>query len=261
MIELENIWRTYDVGGRPLHALREIYETVEEAEHVAIMGPSGSGKSTLLNVIGCLDRPTKGSYKLVGREVADLSETELADVRRHQIGFVFQSFHLVSRLDARGNVELPMMFAEIPRAERRQRADEALASVGMAQRADHRPDQLSGGERQRVAIARALAMSPRVLLADEPTGNLDTRSGDQVLDLLDRLNDEGITLLVVTHDPNVARRADRVITLVDGRIVNRMKGSDLGEVNPFVAAEEVTEEEASAERTTAGQTTGQEAAR
>jgi len=238
MIELEDIWRTYDVGGRPLHALREIQESVAEAEHVAIMGPSGSGKSTLLNVVGCLDRPTQGSYRLAGREVGDLSETELAEVRRHQIGFVFQSFHLVGRLDSRGNVELPMMFAEVPRAERRRRADEALASVGMDQRADHRPDQLSGGERQRVAIARALAMGPRVLLADEPTGNLDTRSGTQVLDLLDRLNDEGITLLVVSHDPNVARRADRVITLVDGRIVNRMKGREMGEVNPFVAAEE-----------------------
>ena len=269
MIELENIWRTYDVGGRPLHALREIDETVEQGEHVAIMGPSGSGKSTLLNVIGCLDRPTGGSYELAGREVAELSETELADVRRHQIGFVFQSFHLVSRLDARGNVELPMMFAEIPRGERRHRADEALESVGMAPRADHRPDQLSGGERQRVAIARALAMNPRMLLADEPTGNLDTRSGEQVLDLLDRLNDDGITLLVVTHDPNVARRADRVITLVDGRIVNRMRGSDLGAVNPFVAAEEATgkdaEVEAGAEATTAGAptsepTTGREAA-
>jgi putative ABC transport system ATP-binding protein len=249
MIRLEDIWRTYDVGGRPLHALREITETVEEAEHVAIMGPSGSGKSTLLNVIGCLDRPTKGSYELSGREVAALSERELADVRRHQIGFVFQSFHLIPRLNAHANVELPMMFAEVPRGERKRRADEALESVGMAPRADHRPDQLSGGERQRVAIARALVMSPRVLLADEPTGNLDTRSGNQVLDLLDRLNDEGITLLVVTHDPNVARRADRVITLVDGRIVNRMKGSDLGEVNPFVAKEET--EAATAETTKA----------
>lgn len=238
MIELAGIWRTYDVGGRPLHALREIDETIGAGEHVAIMGPSGSGKSTLLNIIGCLDRPTQGTYRLDGREVGTLSERDLADVRRNFIGFIFQSFHLVPRLTALGNVELPMVFAGMPRAARLAKAREALASVGMAERAGHRPDQLSGGERQRTAIARATAMGPRVLLADEPTGNLDSRSGRKVLDLLDDLNESGITLIVVTHDPGVARRADRVLTLVDGKTVSRIRGADLGDVNPYIAAAE-----------------------
>jgi putative ABC transport system ATP-binding protein len=156
MIRLSDVWRTYDVGGRPLHALREVDEDVAPGEHVAIMGPSGSGKSTLLNIVGCLDRPTRGSYVLDGRQVADLDERALADVRRNTIGFVFQSFHLVPRLPARANVELPMIFAGLPRAERARRAAEALEAVDIADRADHRPDQLSGGERQRVAIARAI---------------------------------------------------------------------------------------------------------
>lgn len=238
MIRLEEVWRTYDVGGRPLHALREVDEHVRAGEHVAIMGPSGSGKSTLLHIVGCLDRPSRGSYVLDGQQVAELDERALADVRRNTIGFVFQSFHLVPRLTAQANVELPMIFAGLPRSERARRAVDAMEAVGVDERGDHRPDQLSGGERQRVAIARAISLGPRVLLADEPTGNLDTRSGDQVLDLLEKLNSEGITLLVVTHDPNVARRADRVITLVDGRIVNRMDGADLGAVNPYIAAAE-----------------------
>ncbi len=241
MIRLRDIWRTYDVGGRPLHALREIDEHIESGEHVAIMGPSGSGKSTLLNLLGCLDRPTQGSYELDGREVGTLSESQLADVRRNLIGFVFQSFHLVPRLTASGNVELPMMFAGLPRTERARRASDALGAVGMLDRATHRPDQLSGGERQRVAIARAVCLSPRLVLADEPTGNLDSKSGDRVLELLHQLNDQGITLLVVTHDPSVARRANRVITLVDGAIVSRVSGAEMGAVNPFVAAAEPDE--------------------
>ncbi len=247
MIQLRDIWRTYDVGGRPLHALREVDETLVDAEHVAVMGPSGSGKSTLLNLIGCLDRPTRGSYQLDGREVGDLDESELAEIRRHHIGFIFQSFHLVARLDAVANVELPMVFAGVARRERRDRAQRALAVVNMADRADHRPDQLSGGERQRVAIARATAMGPKVLLADEPTGNLDSRSGRQVLELLDELCAGGMTLIVVTHDPNVARRADRVITLVDGRIVSRIRGDDLGEVNPYIAFAENAQDAQAAE--------------
>jgi len=258
MIRLTDIWRTYDVGGRPLHALREVTEEVGDGEHVAIMGPSGSGKSTLLNLIGCLDRPSRGTYELAGRNVGELSEAELAEVRRHQIGFVFQSFHLVQRLDARANVELPMAFAGVERRERRRRADAALAAVDMADRAEHRPDMLSGGERQRVAIARAVVMEPRVLLADEPTGNLDSRSGGQVLARLDELNRGGITLVVVTHDPAVAGRADRVITLVDGRIVNRMRGEELGAANPWIdAAESAAEgeaEDAAAERPVSGGT-------
>lgn len=238
MIELAGIWRTYDVGGHPLHALHDVDEAIATGEHVAIMGPSGSGKSTLLNIIGCLDRPTQGTYRLAGREVGKLNEGELATVRRDLIGFIFQSFHLVPRLTALGNVELPMIFAGMPRARRLEKARHALTSVGMAERASHRPAQLSGGERQRAAIARAIAMGPRVLLADEPTGNLDSRSGGKVLDLLEQLNDAGITLIVVTHDPGVARRADRVLTLVDGQIVSRMRGSDLGDVNPYIAAAE-----------------------
>ena len=227
MIRLEGITRTFTVGGQPVHALVDVQEHIRPGEHVAIMGPSGSGKSTLLNLIGCLDRPTRGSYRLDGREVAHLSEEELARVRRHLIGFVFQFFHLVPRLTAAGNVELPLMFAGVSRGERKRKVAAALAAVGLTPRADHRPDQLSGGERQRVALARATVMGPRLLLADEPTGNLDTASGRQVLDLLDRLNDEGLTLVVVTHDPAVARRADRVIVLVDGRITRRLAGSEI----------------------------------
>jgi len=221
VIQLEGIGRTYEVGGRPLYALKDINEHIKTGEHVAIMGPSGSGKSTLLNLVGCLDRPTTGSYKLDGREVSGLDDDQLSEVRRHHIGFIFQSYHLVPRLDAAANVELPMVFAGVARNERRERARRALASVGMAERADHKPNQLSGGERQRVAIARATVMGPRVLLADEPTGNLDTSSGGQVLDLLGRMNKDGLTLVVVTHDPGVARRADRVLVLVDGRIARR----------------------------------------
>ena len=229
MIELDRLSRTFEVGGEPVHALVEVTETIGRGEHVAIMGPSGSGKSTLLHLIGCLDRPTSGSYRFEGREVAGLDERELDEVRQSRIGFVFQAFHLVSRLDARGNVELPMIFAGVGRRERRRRADEALAAVGLAPRAEHRPSELSGGERQRLAIARALAMRPSVLLADEPTGNLDQRSGKVVLDLLDRLNDQGLTLLVVTHDPRVARRADRVLMLSDGRLAQRIAPDHLVE--------------------------------
>ena len=227
MIELEGICRTFDVGGRPVYALVDVDETIEAGEHVAVMGPSGSGKSTLLNIIGCLDRPTSGVYRLDGVEVGDLGETALSDVRRNKIGFVFQAYHLVPRLDAQGNVELPMVFAGIPRTERRDRVAGALEAVDMVDRADHRPDQLSGGERQRVAIARATVMQPSILLADEPTGNLDSASGAQVLELLDRMNDDGLTLVVVTHDPAVGRRADRVLQMFDGRIAARVAGSEL----------------------------------
>ena len=228
MIRLDHVVRVFRVGETEVRALDDVTEHVRAGEHVAIMGPSGSGKSTLLNVIGCLDRPTAGRYALDGREVSGLDDAELTLVRRHLIGFVFQSFHLVPRLDAAENVELPMLFAAVARAERRDRVRAALASVGLTARADHRPDQLSGGERQRVAIARAMVMQPRLLLADEPTGNLDTRSGQQVLDLLDRLHGEGLTVVAVTHDPNVARRAERVILMMDGRIVRRVAAAELG---------------------------------
>jgi putative ABC transport system ATP-binding protein len=227
VIELQDLRRTFEVGGQPVHALAGVDETVADGEHVAIMGPSGSGKSTLLNLIGCLDRPTSGSYRLDGQEVGQLSDEELTRIRREQIGFVFQFFHLVPRLTAAGNVELPMLFGGVSRAERRRRVDEALASVGLSPRQDHRPDQLSGGERQRVAIARAVVNRPKIVLADEPTGNLDSKSGKQILELLDHLNQEGLTLVVVTHDPNVARRADRVIVMVDGRVARRMAGAEV----------------------------------
>lgn len=227
MIRLERVARAYDVGGRPLLALRDVSEEIRAGEHVAIMGPSGSGKSTLLNVLGCLDRPTGGSYVFDGREVAGLDDEELTRLRRHQIGFVFQFFHLVPRLTALENVALPLLFAGLPPDQRRERARAALEAVGLAERATHRPDQLSGGERQRTALARATIMGPRVLLADEPTGNLDTVSGRQVLDLLERLNAQGLTLVVVTHDPGIARRAQRVLVLVDGRVVRRVPGRDV----------------------------------
>jgi putative ABC transport system ATP-binding protein len=233
MIRLQGVSRTFEVGGRPVYALVEVTEHIGAGEHVAIMGPSGSGKSTLLNIVGCLDRPTAGSYLLDGRAVGGLDDAELTRVRRHWIGFVFQFFHLVPRLTAAENVELPMIFAGLGRSERRARVEAALAAVDLLPRSEHRPAQLSGGERQRAALARATVMRPKILLADEPTGNLDTVSGRQVLDHLEKLNDEGLTLIVVTHDPNVARRADRVVVLADGRVVLRVPGA---EVEQAVAA-------------------------
>lgn len=218
MIELADIRRTFVLGDSEVHALAGVSAAIDAGEHVAIMGPSGSGKTTLLNLLGCLDRPTSGVYRLDGERVSDLSDAELTHVRRHKIGFVFQSFHLVPRLSAAENVELPMLFAGLPAAERRSRVAAALDRVGLSPRAAHRPDALSGGERQRVALARAIVMRPAMLLADEPTGNLDTRSGDVVLDLMDELNEAGQTLVVVTHDPRVARRANRLLVLVDGEI-------------------------------------------
>ena len=216
MISLRGISRTYDVGGRPVRALRDFDLDIATGEYVSIMGPSGSGKSTLLNIVGCLDRPNSGSYKLDGEETADLSETELSRVRRHKIGFVFQFFHLVPRLTAAENVELPMVFAGTDARERRERAARALGSVGLADRVHHRPDQLSGGERQRVAVARAMVMDPAILLADEPTGNLDSASGAEIVELIETMNAHGLTLLVVTHDPAIGGRARRRIRLADG---------------------------------------------
>jgi len=219
VIEMRAVCRDYTVGGRAVHALRHVDLAIADGDYVSIMGPSGSGKSTLLNILGCLDRPTAGSYRLDGREVAGLNENELALVRRHRIGFVFQSFHLVPRLTAQANVELPMVFAGVDPSERTKRADDALAAVGLSDRAHHTPDQLSGGERQRVAIARAVVMHPSILLADEPTGNLDRASGTEVIALLERMNVSGLTLVVVTHDPAIGGRAARTIHLADGAIV------------------------------------------
>ena len=223
MIALSHVERVYQVGDEEVHALRDVDLTIEAGEHVAIMGPSGSGKSTLLNILGALDRPTAGTYRLDGLDVGALGEDRLPEIRRHQIGFVFQSFHLVPRLTAAGNVELPMVFAGLPRRERLERVGRALAAVGLTPRATHRPDQLSGGERQRTAIARAIVMGPKILLADEPTGNLDSASGGEVIRLLERMNAEGLTLIVVTHDPAIGSRARRRIRLADGRVVEDVR--------------------------------------
>jgi putative ABC transport system ATP-binding protein len=238
VIRLEGLSRTFDVGGEAVHALVDVHEEIASGEYLAIMGPSGSGKSTLLHILGCLDRPDRGAYELLGRDVARLDEAELSLVRRHTIGFVFQFFHLVPRLTALENVELPMVFAGIPAGERRERAMGRLRGVGLEPRAAHRPDQLSGGERQRVAIARATVLDPKLLLADEPTGNLDTTSGRHVLEILERMNASGLTLIVVTHDPAVARRARRVLVLKDGRVVHRGDGAHIHEAVEILSAAE-----------------------
>ncbi len=219
MIEIRDLSRHFQVGDQLVKALDAVNLTIGDGEYASIMGPSGSGKSTLLNVIGLLDRPTGGQYLLDGRETTSLSDDELAQVRARRIGFIFQSFHLVPRLTAFENVELPMVLASVPPAERRKRAEAVLASLTLMDRAHHRPDQLSGGQRQRVAIARAMVMEPTVLLADEPTGNLDHVSGADVLAAIESLNARGITLIVVTHDDEVASRARRNIRMRDGRIV------------------------------------------
>jgi putative ABC transport system ATP-binding protein len=206
-----------------VHALRDVDLVLAGGEYVSIMGPSGSGKSTLLNLLGCLDQPTSGQYVLDGRDVSRLDESELTQVRRHKIGFVFQAFHLVPRLTAAGNVELPMTFAGVGRTERRDRLARALDAVGLDERRDHRPEQLSGGERQRVAIARAVVMDPAIILADEPTGNLDTASGNEVIGVLERMNAGGLTLILVTHDASIAARAPRQVRLADGALAQDMR--------------------------------------
>ena len=220
MIALRGLTRHYQVGDQTVRALDGVDLDLPDGDYLAIMGPSGSGKSTLLHLLGCLDRPTAGSYRLDDREVGTLDDAALAEVRSRKIGFVFQFFHLVPRLDASANVALPMLLAGVRPAERRERARAALAAVGLTDRADHRPDQLSGGQRQRVAIARATVMKPSIVLADEPTGNLDSVSGGEILALLEGMNREGLTLLVVTHDPKVGERARRVVQMVDGRITS-----------------------------------------
>ncbi|TQV64710.1 MAG: ABC transporter ATP-binding protein [Halothiobacillaceae bacterium] len=218
MIRLEGLSRIYPVGDTQVHALDRVDLAIAPGEYISLMGPSGSGKSTLLNMLGLLDRPTQGVYRLEGRDTQALDELERARLRRERIGFVFQAFHLLPRLTAFDNVALPLVLAGMAPAGRRERADHALAAVGLTDRAHHRPDQLSGGQRQRVAIARATVMRPALLLADEPTGNLDSHSGAEVIELLEGLNASGITLIVVTHDPDIGARARRRILLHDGRI-------------------------------------------
>jgi putative ABC transport system ATP-binding protein len=218
MIELRDINRIFQVGDEQVHALQDIQLAFEPGEYVSIMGPSGSGKSTLLNILGILDQPTSGTYLLDGIDTTSMSDNLQADVRRNKIGFVFQSFHLISRLTAAENIGLPLTLAGVPPKQRNSRVRDVLESVGLTERAEHRPDQLSGGQRQRVAIARATIMRPTILLADEPTGNLDQSSGESVIKVLEELNDQGIILLVVTHDPDIGGRARRRIHMVDGRI-------------------------------------------
>jgi putative ABC transport system ATP-binding protein len=218
VIELRGLSRHFQVGDQVVRALQDINLVIPDGDYLALMGPSGSGKSTLLHILGCLDRPTSGQYLLDGREVGSLPEDELARVRSRKIGFVFQFFHLIPRLTAAENVELPMIIAGIPPAERREKVAKALVAVGLTDRASHRPDQLSGGQRQRVAIARATVMGPSILLADEPTGNLDRASGHEIIELLEKMNRDGLTLVIVTHDPEIGQRARRVLKLVDGRI-------------------------------------------
>jgi putative ABC transport system ATP-binding protein len=220
LIQIENLTKVYQMGDIEVRALRGVSLAVQEGEYLAIMGASGSGKSTLMNVIGLLDRPTSGSYQIRGREASQLGKSKLADLRNREIGFVFQQFNLLPRINARRQVELPMFYAGTTRHRGREMAQEALALVGLADRADHRPDELSGGEQQRVAIARALVNKPSLLLADEPTGALDSKTGAEVLDLVEQLHAEGLTVIMVTHDPLVAQRAERVITLSDGVIVS-----------------------------------------
>jgi putative ABC transport system ATP-binding protein len=218
MIRLENIHRYFQVGEQTVHALNDISLVINKGEYVSVMGPSGSGKSTLLNVVALLDQPSSGRYLLNNLDVTQRNDDELAKIRRENIGFVFQFFHLIPRLTAAENIEMPMILAGIAVKERKQRVVQALASVNLQDRAQHRPDQLSGGQLQRVAIARAMIMQPEVLLADEPTGNLDSKSGLEIIALLEGLNQQGVTLIIITHDQNMGDRAQRKIRIVDGQL-------------------------------------------
>lgn len=218
IIELEALHRHFQVGDQVVHALDGIDLSIEDGDYVSVMGPSGSGKSTLLNILGLLDRPTSGRYRLHGEDVTSMDDEAQADVRNRLIGFVFQSFHLIPRLTAYENVELPLILSGVPPEQRQARVNEALQSLGLGKRAHHKPDQLSGGQRQRVAIARAIINRPRLLLADEPTGNLDQKSGHDVIETLESLNAKGLTLILVTHDPSLGGRSARALRLVDGRI-------------------------------------------
>jgi len=224
MIEVRGVKRIFEVGDEAVHALDGVDLDINPGEYISVMGPSGSGKSTLLNMLGLLDRPNAGSYRIDGLDTVPLAEELRADIRRRRIGFVFQAYHLVPRLTARENIELPLVLGGVAPAERRQAVDAIMAELGISDRAGHVPNQLSGGQRQRVAIARAIVMKPEIVLADEPTGNLDSRSGEDVVRVLEKLNADGITLLVVTHDAALGARAYRRLRMVDGRIVTDERG-------------------------------------
>ncbi|MFV0527709.1 MAG: ABC transporter ATP-binding protein [Lachnospiraceae bacterium] len=218
ILDLRNIYKSYYQGKMEIPVLKDINFSMDAGEYAAIMGPSGSGKTTLMNIIGCLDKATEGEFFMDGRDMHTCSENEMSDIRLEKIGFVFQSFHLMAKLTAADNVEMPLHYAGVPKKERRDRALEVLERVGLADRVDFRPNQLSGGQMQRVAIARALVNRPKILLADEPTGALDTTSSLQIIELFQKLNDEGVTILVITHDPEVAAYARRTVTIRDGRL-------------------------------------------
>ena len=218
LIETRDLWKTYVMGEEQIHALRGVSVEIERGEYVAIMGPSGSGKSTLMNLVGCLDTPSKGSYLLNGKEVASMNDDELARIRNEEIGFVFQTFNLLPRATALHNVELPLIYAGMPSKERQDRAKQALEKVELMSRATHRPNELSGGQRQRVAIARALVNNPSILLADEPTGNLDSKTGTEIMGVFERLHGGGNTIVLVTHEPDIAAYAHRVISIRDGQV-------------------------------------------
>lgn len=226
ILDLQDVVKTYVMGEQKVHALSGVSLQICKNEYVAIMGPSGSGKSTLMNIIGCLDVPTSGSYSLDGEMVAHKSEGELAEIRNRMIGFVFQTFNLIPRSDIFHNVELPLIYGGIPRAERRERAERAIEAVGLADRMRHKPNELSGGQRQRVAIARALVFNPSIVLADEPTGNLDSKTGEEIMGMFDRLHAEGQTIILVTHEDHIAEHAHRTVRLRDGKIETDVRKRD-----------------------------------
>jgi putative ABC transport system ATP-binding protein len=217
-LSLRDVVKTYVMGSEKVHALRGVTLDVDVNEYVAVMGPSGSGKSTLMNIIGCLDVPTSGTYKLGGQMVAEMSENQLAEIRNQQIGFVFQTFNLIPRANIFHNVELPLVYAGVSKANRRIRTEEAIDRVGLADRMKHKPNELSGGQRQRVAIARALVHNPSIILADEPTGNLDSKTGDEIMSVIDELHDSGQTIILVTHEEYIAKHTHRAIRLMDGSV-------------------------------------------
>ena len=227
ILRLTDICKDYQQGKEPVRVLKNINLTVEKGDYLAIMGPSGSGKTTLMNIIGCLDVPTSGSYQLDGKDLKDLSDDDLAEIRNKHIGFVFQSFHLLPKMNALDNVALPLLYADVPLNERRQRAAEALKAVGLEERMDFFPNQLSGGQCQRVAIARAMVGKPDILLADEPTGALDTKAGNQIMEIFRRLSEEGMTIIMITHEPSIAACADKTCRILDGELLTGMEGGQL----------------------------------